>query len=382
MDTETKSLYQKEETDRPMSIDFTNPKPLYLQIVESIKAKISSGQLHIGDQISSHSELALHYGVSLITVKKALNELIRQGLLYSRIGKGTFVAQPPASVDFNRTIGLMLSDLKNPFFSLILHSIEQKISENGYNLLLSNASRQMEKEESRIQQFQQLGVDGMIIASTSHIYRATETIRRLKHDHFPFVMVSFVADEDIYYVGTDHELGAFMATEHLIRQGYERIGYISGERGNLLADLRQQGYRRALTRYQRPFRPEFIFPLPMKFRDFESGYKIGKRFFQSSEFPDALFVYNDLSALGFETAVLEQGYKIPDDVAIIGFDDIEQGRYAPVPLTTIHQPTEEIGRMAFEKLSKLIKKEPVEIRTILKPQLIVRETCKRSRNET
>lgn len=362
-----------------MSIDFTDPKPLYLQIVDSIKDKISSGILKAGDQISSHNELAQEYGVSLITVKKALTELIHEGVLFSRIGKGTFVARPAVAVDFarHRTIGLVLSDLKNPFFSLILQSVEQKISENGYNLLLSNSSKQIEKEESLIHRFRNIGVDGMIIASSSHIYRATDTIRKLKDENFPFVMVSYIEDEDIYYVGSDHEQGAFMATEHLIQQGYERIGYISGEAGNLLAQLRLQGYRRALEHYGKIFRDDFIFPLPMKFKDYDSGYQIGQQFFQMPDRPDALFVYNDLSALGFEQAVLDQGYHIPDDVAIVGFDDIERGKYAPVPLSTIHQPTDEIGQMAYQKLMKIIDNEPVEVRTILKPELIVRGTSKK-----
>ncbi|MDZ7401095.1 MAG: GntR family transcriptional regulator [candidate division KSB1 bacterium] len=360
-----------------MAIDFTDPRPLYLQIVDTIKEKIESGELQPGDQISSQNELAQEYGVSLITVKKALTELIREGVLFSRVGKGTFVAQPAPSIDFTQhhTIGLVLSDLKNPFFSLILHSVEQKISENGYNLLLSNSSQNIEKEESQIHRFRDLGVDGMIIASTSHVYRATETIRKLKDDNFPFVMVSYIEDEDIYYVGTDHELGAFIATEHLIQRGYQKIGYLSGESGNLLAELRLKGYRRALEQYGRPFRPEFIFPLPMKFRDYDSGYQIGQQFFQKSDRPEALFVYNDLSALGFEQAVLDQGYKIPDDVAIIGFDDIERGKYAPVPLTTIHQPTDEIGQQSVEQLMKIIDGEPVAVRTILKPELIVRSSC-------
>ncbi|MDZ7332329.1 MAG: GntR family transcriptional regulator, partial [candidate division KSB1 bacterium] len=81
-----------------MAIDFTDPRPLYLQIVDTIKEKIESGELQPGDQISSQNELAQEYGVSLITVKKALTELILEGVLFSRVGKGTFVAQPAPSI--------------------------------------------------------------------------------------------------------------------------------------------------------------------------------------------------------------------------------------------------------------------------------------------
>ncbi len=363
-----------------MPIDFTNPKPLYLQIVDSIKRRVDKGEFAVGQRIPSNRELAAFYDVSLITVKKALTELIRQGVLYSRVGKGTFVAHPSNPIDFlkHRTIGVVLSDLNNPFFSLILHSVESRVSENGYNLLLSNSSSQLTKEEIQISRFRALGVDGMIIASTSHIYRATETIHKLKNESFPFVMVSYIVDDDIYSVSTDHRRGAFMATEHLIQQGYQRIGYIGGEVGNLLGELRLQGFRQALQHYGRPFHEEFVYHLPMKFRDYESGYQLGRQIMPLSERPEALFVYNDMAAIGFEQAVLDQGFRVPDDVALVGFDDIERGRYAPVPLTTIHQPTEEIGRIAFEKLIRLIDHLPVETRTVLEPRLIVRATSVKS----
>ena len=360
-----------------MGIDFKNPTPLYLQIVNDIRNRIVAGEFIIGEQLASHQELAREYSVSLITVKKALTELIHQGVLFSRIGKGTFVARPSAPVDFSkhRTIGLVLSDLKNPFFSLILHSVEQKISENDYNLLLSNSSKQIEKEESQIHRFQDIGVDGMIIASTSHVYRASETIRKLKNENFPFVMVSYIVDEDIYFVGTDHEQGAFMATEHLIQQGYKRIGYISGEEGNLLGELRKKGYIRALQQYGKKYIEHFVFQLPLERNDYQSGYQIGEQFFKLSDRPDAVFVYKDLAALGFEQAMLDQGKKVPDDVAIVGFDDIEGSRYAHVPLTTIHQPTDEIGKLAVETLIRCIEGREIEIHTILAPKLVIRKSC-------
>ena len=94
-----------------------------------------------------------------------------------------------------------------------------------------------------------------------------------------------------------------------------------------------------------------------------------------------MFVYNDLSALGFERAVLDKGLRVPEDVAIVGFDDIKRGVVAPVPLTTIHQPTDEIGALAFEYLVRRIEGEEVPVRTILKPSLVVRDSCGASKQD-
>ncbi|MDZ7355155.1 MAG: GntR family transcriptional regulator [candidate division KSB1 bacterium] len=363
-----------------MGIDFNTPTPLYRQIADDIKARIASGQMKVGDQLGSQQELAREYSVSLITVKKALADLIHEGVLFSRVGKGTYVAaRKRVAIDLSRhkTIGLVLRDLKSPFFSLILHSVEEKASEKGYNLLLSNSGDRLDKEESQIRHFRQIGVSGLIIASMSRIYRATNSIRKLHQENFPYVFVSYMEDEDIFYVGTDHEYGAHLATEHLIKLGHYRIGYISCEEGNLLSELRKKGYLRALQQYGKPFEESLVFRSSSKGEgdDYQSGYEIGLRFLALAQKPDAVFAYKDLAALGFQQALLDHGLKVPHDVAIVGFDDIESGQYAPVPLTTIHQPTAEIGAIAVETLIKRIEGKEANIRTILKPTLVVRESC-------
>lgn len=361
-----------------MALDLTNPQPLYSQIVNDIKSRITSGQLKAGDQIGSQQSLAGEYGVSLITVKKALSDLIKEGVLFSRVGKGTFVAQSSDRVDFrkHKSLGLVLEDLRNPFFSRIVDSIERAAYERGYNILISNSSGQIEKEEAQIRHFRQIGVNGLIVASLKSSHRATNTIRKIHQENFPYVMVSFVEDEDISYVGSDHEQGAFLATEHLIKLGYQKIGYINAEKGNFLGELRKRGYLRALNQYNRHFTEEFVYQLNnIGLNHYHTGYQIGKQFCESSARPDAIFAYNDVSALGFQKAILEQDLTIPDDIAIVGFDNIEQGQAAAVPLTTIHQPTDEIGSISVEILVGKIEGRALEFRRVLPPRLVIRESC-------
>ena len=325
-----------------MPIDVHNAAPLYLQIIDDIKSKIASKNLKAGDQLGSHAELAAAYRVSLITIKKALATMIQEGTLFSRVGKGTYIAtqSPDQPSGAQQTVGLVLQDLRSPFFSRVMHSVEEAAYQFGYHVLISNSSGKAEKEDAQIARLRTFGVSGMIIASMSHRYQSTPVIRKLLREGFPFVMVSYIADEKIPFVGSDHRLGGFMATEYLIKLGYERIGYIDGERGNLVGELRRQGYEQALRTHGRRVDKRFIERLRMKGErhDYESGYELGKQFVKMATKPDALFIYNDLAALGFEDAVMAHGFRIPEDVGLVGFDDIERGEYAAVPLTTI-RPT-------------------------------------------
>lgn len=358
-----------------MTIDLNNPAPLYKQIVESMKEKIASGKMKEGDLIGSQQELAKQYGVSLITARKAMAVLINEGYLVGRVGRGMYVARQSRAVDFTKykTIGLVLSDLRNPFFSLLIPSIENSASEHGYNLLLSNSSGRLEKEERQIRRFLEMGVGGLIIASMTHQYQATSILRKLTKERLPFVMVSYIDDPDINYVGTNHEQGGYLATEHLINLGRRRIGYISAEKGNLIAQLRHNGYERALAEHDMPLQSDHV--LFMNWNNFDAGYEIAQHALALKPRPDAFFVYSDVAALGFQKAVLEAGISIPDDMALVGFDNIERAAYAPVPLTTIHQPTFEIGHLAISNLARLIEGQTGIIRSILEPKLIIRNSC-------
>jgi DNA-binding LacI/PurR family transcriptional regulator len=362
-----------------MPINFQDSTPLYIQIIQDIKDKIAKGSLAVGEQLSSHKELATEYDVSLITIKSALSTLIDDGYLYSRVGKGTFVAKRVSKSNISRhdSIGLVLQDLKNPFFSLIAHMVEETAYSKGYNILLSNSSSQIKKEEGQINHFKNIGVKGMIIATLRKEPHAPQIIRDLHEEGFPYVMVSYVADDDIWHVGADHKGGAEMGTQHLIELGYKKIGYINSPTNNSLGELRFQGYKEALKNAGLEFNANFTLQFASeKVTDgYKIGYKLGDIFDALEDKPEAFFVYNDYSALGFIKRIQELGYTVPDDIAIVGFDDIDQAKYANVPLTTIHQPIEKIGTVAIDKLLEIIEGKTPKVRSILQPHLIVRESC-------
>jgi DNA-binding LacI/PurR family transcriptional regulator len=360
-----------------MGINFNDPTPLYEQIENDIKFKITEGDLRVGDQVGSQHQLAKDYDVSLITIKKALSNLIAKGILFSRVGKGTYVARRSSSlaISGHKTIGLVLRDLKHPFFSLIVQAVEEKAYNMGYNILLSTSSGKIEKEESQINHFQEIGVDGLIIASMTLEYRATNKIRMLHESQFPYVMVSYMHDPDIWHVGTDNAKGMFMAAHHLIELGYNKIGFINSEEGNLLGTVRREGFVNCMRQHNKKIDEHFIIQLGKGKDRFKEGYEFGKNFKKIKHKPEALIFYNDITALGFQQGAIEIGMRIPDDIAVVGFDDIDRSKFAPSPLTTIRQPTDRIGEIAVETVIKRIEGKNARIRTTLEPELIVRSSC-------
>jgi len=145
----------------------------------------------------------------------------------------------------------------------------------------------------------------------------------------------------------------------------------------MLGQLRRQGYERALMASGQPVDEDIIFQLPRTLgqNQYQAGYQLGMQFSNIENRPDAIFAFNDMIALGFQQSVLSQGLRIPEDIALIGFDDIERDLYAQVPLTTIRPPISAIGALAVETLVSKIGGDQNVIRTFLKPRLVIRESC-------
>lgn len=360
-------------------IDPRNPAPLYQQLAEQIRDQVASGELPVGGRLPPQRDLAVQHGVSLMTVKQAMTGLVREGILYSRVGRGTFVARRPhpSGRRSGLLFGFVLRDLESPYFSLIAHAAQQAADALGVGLLFSSSSHSLDREEEQIQRFLQLGVDGLIIASMSRTYRLNANVQRLSDEGHPFVMVSFTEGDHVPFIGTDLERTGFLATEHLIRSGHQRIGYISDRRHSGPGDLRKRGYARALEQYGTTPLPQFEFEYPYdgEWNDYRSGYAVGERIASLPDRPDAMFVFNDLGALGLQDALVDRGLRVPEDVAVVGVDDIRQSARARVPLTTVRQPTDRIGALAVQSLAERIGGAPTEPRRFLEPELIVRASC-------
>ena len=261
----------------------------------------------------------------------------------------------------------------------MVSSVESNLSENKCNMMLYSSDNQRDREEQKIRYFIDMGVSGLILGSMSHSPFTSSLIIELQEKQFPCVMVSHTEDPSMCFVGTNQVNGGFIATEHLIKTGYSDIGFVNGEEGNLVGEARKKGYVRALTKHNLPVNENYLCRIKVngKRDDFKSGYDVGVEFCNRSDRPRAMFIYNDLSALGFIDALDKFGLKVPEDVAIIGFDDISIGRSSTNSLTSVHQPTDKIGKLAVENLLKMIHGETPDtpLNRSLNPELVVRESC-------
>ena len=363
-------------------IDPLRSLPLYIQIAQDIREQVNSGKLKEGDSIGTLNELGQKYNTSLITIRKAISELKFEKVLIGRMGKGTYVAPVLKSngtprVVNHKTIGFILKNLTTHFFPDILAGAESRIHETDYRLIVSGSAGKIEGEEDAIRHMLDLGVSGIIIASLTRDYDASRLISLLGQNDFPYVFVSYVKDMNVNYIGTDHKYIGYMATKHLLDIGYEKIGYINSEKGNVIGELRYKGYLNALKTIGMEPETDHLYFTPMGGDTYyrNSGYELGKKIASQKNRPRAYFIYNDLIALGFMDALLEKGLRIPEDVALIGVDDIAESETAKVPLTTIHQPRVEIGATAIETVIKLAEKKAVPARQLFKPSIVIRQSC-------
>jgi DNA-binding LacI/PurR family transcriptional regulator len=176
-------------------------------------------------------------------------------------------------------------------------------------------------------------------------------------------------------VGVDNLLGGFLAVEHLVRLGHERIGVIGGSSESSVGFERLEGGKRALEAYHLESKSDYFLE-----GDFlkESGYQGGKRFLKMTEPPTAIFTTNDYMALGAYQAISEEGVRVPEEIALIGFNDIEFTAMKGIELTTIGQKKFEMGALAVKILVEKIEGDEVKPLTkeiLLKPELIIRRTC-------
>ncbi|HYD51912.1 MAG TPA: GntR family transcriptional regulator [Gemmatimonadaceae bacterium] len=362
-----------------MRIDPAASTPLYQQVAADLRRRIVTGEIAVGARVPTHRELALDYGVSLITINKALAGLVSDGVLHSRVGRGTFVAiRPPESHDGRgRVLGFVLRDLSSPFFSLVANAAQRRADELGFGLIFSSSSFQLDREDEQIQRFRQLGVLGLIIVSMNRTYRLSPAIRELHDQGLPYVMVSYTHGDDVPLVAGDVTRAGVIAAEHLLGLGRRRFAYMGDRIGSVMFERRSSGYLETLAAAGVPVAPEFVFQYPYEgeWNDYESGYAIGERVAAMFERPDAMYTHNDLGALGFEDALLDHGIRVPEDVAIVGLDDIELAARARVPLTTVHVPTDRIGALAVDHVVARIRGQPTITRQLLEPRLVVRRSC-------
>jgi LacI family transcriptional regulator len=266
---------------------------------------------------------------------------------------------------------MMVPDSANPFFAEVARGIEDTSFEQEYSVILCNSDGDMEKEQFYINVLVEKRVDGIIFVAAGG---SAQHIRNLLERDMPLVVVDReIADVEVDSVLTDNLQGGYLATKHLIELGHRRIGCITGPSDLTPSAERVIGYKRALMERNLAVNENLILKGDFQY---ESGYQAVREFLAMDEPPTAVFACNDLMAVGAISGVRENGGRVPEDLAIVGFDDIALASFTNPPLTTIAQPQYEIGVLAAQMLMERIKDKAMPPRRrLLKTTLVVRESC-------
>ncbi|NQX67304.1 LacI family DNA-binding transcriptional regulator [Paenibacillus alba] len=316
-------------------------------------------------------------GVSLVTVSRVLNnvgtvrESNRQKVLQAIKDLDYRPNSAARSLARGSTglIGLTLETLKDTVFDGIVHTVNQSLEESGYFLALSIFSRtEGDPDQKTNFLFQEDRVDGIIVLS---LLDEENYVMELKRKKIPFVIIdNHVANSRALTVNVDNYIGGLEATKHLIELGHTRIAHVSGPDHFLSVRERKRGYEKALS-------DAGLSPLIVTHTEsfgIRSGFDVAKAWMQSGIIPTAVFAGDDGLALGVMEAFQSEGYKIPDDLSVIGYDDQVFAAEIHPRLTTIRQPMEQMGQHAVRLLLKLIQGSKRNTSVVLQPELIVRES--------
>lgn len=261
-------------------------------------------------------------------------------------------------------IGLVVSDIRNPFFTAISRAVEDAAYEQGYSVLLCNTDENPEKEELYLNVLHDESVAGIIFSPTQQFSARLSTFK----SDIPFVIIDrAVTAPHADMVLLDNVAAGYDLTLHLLQNGYTKLAGLFGNASTTGRD-RNKGFRRALAEHGlQPLAEQFIPPR------IQQGYETTLALLDQPERPDAIFTSNSLLTAGAFQAIRDRRLKVPDDLALVGFDETTWGALVEPPITLIAQPTEEIGRTATELLFQRIEEPNRAPRTvILKGKLLAR----------
>lgn len=326
-------------------------------------------------------EIAKLAGVSKATVSRVLNDSecgvgeqtrVRVKKIAEELGYSVEQTEKK-NVSFARYIALILPDITNPFFADLAKSVEDSLRRKGYSLVLANTDFSEDNEAAQIRELMVKRLEGILLVPSG--IRAREEHDLPRRYQIPMVLMDRKLEgiSDIPGVYSNNEYASVISCEHLIRKGARDIVFISGPLNVSTSIERFEGYKAVLAQHSIPFRPEMC---RHGSYTVESGYNAVLELERSGISYSAILAANDLMALGALKAVREFGYRVPEDVQIIGFDNIEFSQYCEPSLSTMQQPTFDMGAKAVELLTGIIeKRDPVQPERLI-PKLLMRKTTR------
>ena len=350
----------------------------YEQIVGWVNEQIQNGILARGDRLPSENELMERFGVSRQTVRRALEELADDGLVEGRRGSGTYVtANIRRHKDEEVRIAVMLTCVDTYIFPAIIKGIESVLTPEGCTMQIVMTDNAVEKERMLLKEFiRTQSVDG-IIAETVKSGLPNPNLnlyRELEDMGMPVLFVnSFYKDLDIPHVSMDDHMAGYLAARHLAECGHRRIGGIfKSDDGQ--GHLRYAGYMEALMEKEIKVRGgQVIWTDTEEMKTMEEE---GDRFLKRLKGCTACVCYNDETAYKLVRICQTAGKRVPEDLSIVGIDNSALAQFCPVPLTSLENPAEKLGRAAAEIISgKIRKNEKMESREF-EPKLVMRSSVR------
>ncbi|MBN1303964.1 MAG: LacI family DNA-binding transcriptional regulator [Anaerolineales bacterium] len=324
-------------------------------------------------------DIAKETGFSLSTVSRVLSnsnypvsDQIREKVLHSAesLGYSPNIAARSLRTDRTETIGIVVDDLLSPFTPPIVRGIQDYLIEKNYLSLIVNSDWDPEQEQAAIRTLINRPVDGIIFVEYSHmtsddILKQSKKPRVFVHRLFGSPINNSVVPDDYY--------GARLAVSHLVALGHERIAYINGPENWHNCRARMKGYRDTLKENKLPFRTDW---LQRGNWEIESGYAAAQKMLQLPKHPTGIFAGNDLMALGAIYAIQDSGLQVPNDIAVVGYDNRDFTNIFRPGITTVNMPVGEMGKVAAEIILRQIEtgqKDEEEVK--IQGNLIIRETC-------
>ena len=331
-------------------------------------------------------DIAGELGLSVVTISKVLRdhpdiaEETRQRVL-KRMRELNYQPNLAArSLVTGRTwsMGLVVPDLLHPFFAEVAKAISAETRRQGYSLLISSSDEDPELEIQEIKLLLARRVDVLIIASAQ---RTVDCFRLIEEEKTPYILIDRrFAGLDANFVGVDDEAVGTLATNHLLEQGCRRIAHIRGPEVSTAVG-RLEGYKRALYAHGLTLQPEYVVSLGESgdHRGENGGYEAAKKLLAANPRPDGIFCFNDPSALGAMRAILDAGLRIPEDAAVVGCGNLSYSDFLRVPLSSVDQGSESIGKRTAELAMKLApEKTRFKPKTeLVGPRVVVRASSLR-----
>ncbi|OPJ60967.1 LacI family DNA-binding transcriptional regulator [Clostridium oryzae] len=321
-------------------------------------------------------DVARYCGVSAMTVSRALNnsneisEVTRKRILEAceELGYRRNSAAKSLITKKTNMIGLIIPDITNQYYAGISKGVSTYLELHGYGLILCNSDRKKNNEKGYLDFLAEGRVDGIIILPVRPEKKDYEQFAK----HIPIVMAdNFAEGLDVSFIASNNYDGGTKIIEHMVKQGYKKIGIILGDKSSTASNKRFKAYMDVLERNHIQYDENIVVNTNATFDD---GFNTAKRLIDKKV--DSIFCINDTVAMGVIKYCYMNKIYIPKELGIAGYDNIEQSAMLPVPLTTVDQDSSLMGKMAAEVLLKRVENQrPTNEKIILEPKLIVRKSC-------